>query len=288
MATLGRWRVLSITLFIFAGLALIADGCLQFRMSETEIRNYFKNANYPVQLKQYKALGRSLTYLEAGADSLPLVVFVHGSPGSLSAFIHFLKDTTLLSRAQLIAVDRPGFGSSGFGFGERSLEKQAAMLKPVLEAHSTQRPIILVGHSLGGPVVARIAMDYPGLVDGLVMVAPSIDPDLEPVEWYRPVMATPPVRWLLPRSMKASNEEIYKLDEELREMVPRWADMHVNTIVIQGMKDNLVDPGNAQFAQQHMTHAPVTLVVIEDLDHFVPWNRPDLIRSAILKQLERE
>jgi pimeloyl-ACP methyl ester carboxylesterase len=61
----------------------------------------------------------------------PLVIFVHGSPGSLSAFIDFMTDSILLQSARLISVDRPGFGDANFGYAESSLARQAALLKPV-------------------------------------------------------------------------------------------------------------------------------------------------------------
>ena len=45
--------------------------------------------------------------------------------------------------------------------------------------------IMLIGHSLGGPVIARMAMDYPDAYQGLIFVAASIDPEMEKEEWYR-------------------------------------------------------------------------------------------------------
>ncbi len=148
------------------------DSCMQFRMSKSEIDTFFANKEKKGTLRTY-TIGsyRKINYLAVGDNNLPLVIFVHGSPGSLSAFIDFMADTNLLSRAQLISVDRPGFGYSNFGYAEPSLEKQSADLKPILEQHKNHRPIILVGHSLGGPVIARMAMDYPELIDGLVLVA---------------------------------------------------------------------------------------------------------------------
>ena len=164
---------------------------MQFRMSKPEIDQYFVSKEHKGTLHRYESGRRVMNYLEVGDSALPLVVFVHGSPGSLSAFIDFMADTALLAKAQLVTVDRPGFGASNFGYAEPSLQKQADLLKPILESHKHQRPVILVGHSLGGPLIARMAMDYPELVDGLVMVAPSIDPELEPNEWFRAPLATP-------------------------------------------------------------------------------------------------
>lgn len=256
---------------------------MQFRMSSSEIKQYFSKRGLQESEHSYKIGSRVINYIHVGHESLPLVLLVHGSPGSLSAFIHFLADTILLEKVQLVAVDRPGFGSSNFGYAEPSLEKQAALLKPILEKYKNEYPTILVGHSLGGPVIARMAMEYPALVDGLVMVAPSIDPDLEPKEWFRGPFALPFLKWILPRSIRASNDEIWNLKPELQTMISMWPKVKATTIVIQGGKDSLVPRANADFAKKMITNAPLELVIKEDMNHFVPWNNPDLIRNAILK-----
>ncbi len=260
----------------------LLDSCMQFRMNSSEIKTYFSKRGLTETQHSYKVGNRVINYVHVGDENKPLIIFVHGSPGSLSAFIHFLADTVLLKQVQLITIDRPGFGSSNFGYAEPSLKKQASLLKPLLEKYEA-RPTILVGHSLGGPVIARMAMDYPELIDGLVMVAPSIDPDLEPKEWFRGALALPFLKWLLPRSIRASNDEIWNLKPELQNMVPQWSEVKANTIVIQGKLDTLVPPGNAAYAKKMMTNASVELVLKEDMNHFVPWNNPQLIRDAILK-----
>ena len=279
------WLALVI-IFLFGGLLFLMDSCLQFRMSKSEIDTYFAAKKDKGRVHQYFIEKRRINYLVVGDSLKPLLVFVHGSPGSLSAFIDFMADTVLLSKAQLISIDRPGFGYSNFGFAEASLQKQAAYLKPILEKHKKQRPIILVGHSLGGPVICRMAMDYPELVDGLIIVAGSIAPDLEPNEWFRAPLATPFFSWMMPRSLRASNKEIYRLKPELQKMIPLYPKIKASTIVIQGGKDVLVDPGNADFAKKMIVNAPVKLMLKADMNHFVPWTHPEMIRAAAIELID--
>jgi pimeloyl-ACP methyl ester carboxylesterase len=271
----------------FVLLFMIAlHSCVSFRMSAKEVEEFFEKRNLPAVQRKYSEGFRNIHYVQAGDTTQPLVVFVHGSPGSLSAFIDFLTDSALLKKSLLITTDRPGFGYSNFGVAEPSLEKQAALLRPILEKHKHNRPIILVGHSLGGPVIARMAIDYPELIDGLVLVAASIDPALEPNEtWFRAPLATPFLRWILPRSFRASNEEIYQLKPQLEQMLPLWKNITCPVYVVQGKQDNLVPAGNADFARKMLINAPVTLVWKDDMDHFVPWSNPELIRESILKLL---
>jgi len=281
-----RKRFAFISIFIFAGSLFLMDSCLQFRMSKSEIDKYFATKKDKGKVHQYSVEDRRINYLTVGDSEKPLVIFVHGSPGSLSAFIDFMADTVLLKKAELISVDRPGFGYSNFGFAEPSLEKQSSFLKPILEKHKIQRPVILVGHSLGGPVICRMAMDYPELVDGLVIVAGSIDPELEPKEWFRAPLATPFFSWMMPRSLRASNKEIYRLKPQLEQMIPLYPKIKANTIVIQGGKDDLVHPGNADFAKKMITNAPVKLMLREDMNHFVPWIHPEMIREAVVELIQ--
>lgn len=275
---------------IFAAIAVaffaMMHSCMQFRMSSSEIREHLGTSRYPPRQQEYVIEGQKIKYVAVGDSTRPCVVFIHGSPGSLSAFIDFLGDTALLKQAELIAVDRPGFGESNFGVGERSLAKQARVLVPILKRAAGKRPLILVGHSLGGPIIARVAMDYPNLVQGLVFVAASIDPDLEPNEaWFRGPLATPFLRWVLPRSLRASNEELYHLKPELQSMLPLWKNITVPCIVIQGGEDSLVPAGNADFARKMLINAHVEYVLPPDVNHFIPWTNPELIRNAVTKMV---
>jgi pimeloyl-ACP methyl ester carboxylesterase len=267
-----------------ACLMLLMDSCMQFRLSQSEIEDHFASRKQTFTQEQYRVGKRTMHYVQTGNPAGSLVLFVHGSPGSFSDFIQFLSDTTL-QQALLISVDRPGFGQSSFGWGEPSLQKQAACIKPILEKYRQHRPITLVGHSLGGPVIARLAIDYPELVDGLIFVAASVDPTLEPPRWWRTPFATPFFRWMLPRSLKASNDEIYPLGPQLSEMQPLWPTLQAKTIVIQGTKDSLVPAANAEFIRRQLTATTPVMIYEEGMDHFVPWSHPHLIKNAVLHML---
>ena len=85
-----------------------------------------------------------------------------------------------------------------------------------------------------------------------------------------------------------SNEEIFPHKEELIELAEILPSFHTPTIVIQGMDDQLVRPGNADYLEQTMSGADrLEIWRIEGLNHFVPWSRPDLITKAIQKLTEK-
>jgi pimeloyl-ACP methyl ester carboxylesterase len=278
---------LLISYLAILALAQLFSGCMTFRLSKAEIDEQFKNTIFKPTEYRIKVLDREINYAEIGNDSLPVVFFVHGSPGSWSAFSGFMKDSALLKKIKMVSVDRAGFGFSDLGNGEKSLEKQAAYLKPILEKYKTKdKKLILIGHSLGGPMLARMAIDYPELIDNLIFIAPSIDPTLEPTRWYRYILDSIFIRYIIPRSFRASNVEILYLKEDLEAMLPFWKNIRQPTIVIQGKKDVLVHPDNAKFAQKMLINAQSIQIWLKDgMNHFVPWSNPELIKEAILKSL---
>jgi pimeloyl-ACP methyl ester carboxylesterase len=264
----------------------ILSSCMSFKTSQKDIDKAFAGYRLKPIQHQLKVDDVMMNYAEIGSDTLPVAFFVHGSPGSWSGFLDFMKDTVLLKKVKMVSVDRIGFGESDYGYAEESLVRQAAYLKPiVLKYKQMGKKITLIGHSMGGPVIARMAMDYPELIDNLIIVAGSIAPDLEPNEkWFRVPMDFTPIRVLIPASFRASNHEILYLKPELEKMLPLWKNIRQPVIVIQGGKDFLVSPKNADFAEKMLVNSKsVKIVKVDTMNHFVPWSHPQLIKKAILE-----
>lgn len=258
---------------------LIFSSC-EFRMDDEEARKSLKVSPVEIQFGDVMVEDRNIHYAYTDQGKGIMAVFVHGSPGSWNAFINFFKADTLSEKLDLLALDRAGFGNSGFGFAERSLKVQAYQIKKVLDQFPDKQKI-LIGHSLGGPVVARMAMDYPSDFLGTIMVAPSIDPELEEDEWYRKVINSKIGSFFTPKEFVVSNDEIMSLKSELEAMVPLWEQIKIPTIVIQGTEDSLVPKENAAFAQEMLPDSLLSVIMLEGANHFIPWSHPGVITKAI-------
>ncbi|MDX1913189.1 MAG: alpha/beta hydrolase, partial [Saprospiraceae bacterium] len=233
--------------------------------------------------------GRHIHAVEISAmDSLPPVMFVHGSPGSSDAFTDYLADTVLSGHARLVAIDRPGFGyTEAFGRPEPSLEKQAMALKTVLDQIAPGEKALLVGHSLGGPIVAKFAMMYPEQTAGLLIVAGSIDPAQEEHPWWQGAIHVPPLKWVVPKALWASNAEIIPLEKELEQMRPAWTEIRCPVRLIHAVNDRLVPVENVAFAREALAHLPgFKADILPDGDHFILWNQQPLVKAAILGMLQ--
>ncbi len=259
---------------------------MSFSATDKEVEEYYKDEAYEPNSVFYKVNDYEMHYKYLDLGNSASVVFIHGTPGSWSAFMDYFTDSLYYDQFNIAAPDRPGFGKSSYAKPIKSLEEQAELLKPMLQ--QIPAPRILVGHSLGGPIIARMAMDYPELIDGLVMLAPALDPKLEPDEdWFRVPMRWPVIGTLAPKVFRISNEELIFLDEELELMMPLWEEIEIPTIVIQGGADDLVHPGNAPFADSMLVNAPVEIVFLENQNHFLPWNEYPLVRQKVLELYEQ-
>lgn len=281
---LFRWVKKIGILTVFFLLILKFSGCVRLRDSPRKIRSKFEDKGFDVKLTTLTVDNKSLHFVSTSRDSLkPYVVFVHGSPGSLNNYYNSMFDSTLRSDFEMISIDRPGFGFSDFGRSVPSLSEQARIIKPLLDSlKSSGRKVILVGHSYGGPLVGQITVMYPEIIDALVIVAGSIDPDLEPKEWWRKPANSIWVRWILPQVMVTSNQEILALKNDLENLKSSWKEIKKPVLVIQGEKDILVDPANADFAEKEITSSRYFRVIrVPGVNHFIPFQQDSLITQAL-------
>ena len=268
---LGPWTRRVVVL----GGALALIGCSIPGPEASEAEMSAKLPHHALQLPA----GYALSYLEAGDAQGRLVIFVHGTPGDAEAWADYLMSVPKDFR--YISVDRPGFGQSGPDDAVVSLAEQAKALAAIIRAKGG-KPAVLVGHSLGGPIIAQLAVDAPDLVAALVMVAGSLDPAQENVPFIQYVGDTWPVSALLPRMMRNANREIIALEPQLAALAPRLASIHVPVTIVHGTKDDLVPFANVAFMKKHMTGTKtMEVTAIEGQNHFLPWNSKPQVEAAI-------
>lgn len=225
---------------------------------------------------------QNLHYAEAGNPQNPMIVFVHGTPGSWDAWGDFLVNSELQKKYYLISVDRPGFGKSQPGKSVTELQKQSEIIGAVLKLKQNSQKVILVGHSYGGPVVMKMALDFPELVGGIVLVASPADPQLEKIVWYQRLANLAFSRWVLPTSINVCIDEIYPLKEELQKIEAQLTGLKSFVSVIHGGKDSLVPVKNVDYLKLKVpTHLLIDLKMNSDWNHFIPWNQSGQIIDSI-------
>ncbi len=222
-----------------------------------------------------------LSYLHSNDETGPRVIYIHGTPGSADGWADFL--VAPIANTESIAVDRLGFGQSGpkDGSGEPSFAAQAEAIAPLLVERNGRWPI-LVGHSLGGPIAARLAAAYPDRVSGLVIVAGSLDPAQEKPDLAQRIATTGLVRFFLPRMLDNTMGELDAAKRETTLLKPMLDHITCPVIIIHGENDELVPYANVAYMKSMLIRSQrVEAVTLEKQGHFVPWQRPEAIREAI-------
>lgn len=254
-----------------------------------------------------------LRYLRAGAGEP--AVFLHG----WGAFKELWWDTlrALAPHYTVIALDWPGHGSPPLPPDSEVLSALAQQTIETCQALDL-RQVTLVGHSLGGNVAARVALERADLIARLVLVAAAIDAAhlsrlsriyVHP-RWgerairlerritapLRPIGARVPhehrgsyLRAWARRTFYMSHVETQVLHHFLAALHrgsigDRVADIAQPALIITGARDPLVHPRQAKILADTIPGAE--LVVIEGALHTPMDERPDEFQQALLRFLQ--
>ena len=227
-----------------------------------------RRADFFFQTNVQEIQDNNITGLMTGEGQA--VVFIHGSPANAMRWAQYLEDVP--DGYQFISIDRRGFGNRKHQ--QVNVEQDYEELKAYVQ--TLDNPII-VGHSLGGALAVRLASTLP--IKGLVLVASSIDPNLERVLGVQKIGNHPLVRWILSRSVKNSNAEMLQLPKFMFETEKYLNKVSASIYIVHAVDDKLVPIENVAYAQKHFKNMTVSSPDVAG--HFVPWTHPELVMNAI-------
>lgn len=235
---------------------------------------------YTLHRSQQAGIAR---YASGREQPAPLLLFIHGTPGSWQGYEAYLADPGLQSEFGLMAVDRPGFGASAAGL-TTDLEQQA---QTILDAVPADRALYVIGHSLGGPIALWSALLAPQRVCGVLLIAASLDPALEYPRWYNKLASLWLVDWLIPQVWSHANREVMALPTELSRLLSRLPAVAAPVSIVQGALDGLVLPSSPQAIIPLLPAESTRLREVPDAGHFLLWERRELVVEELLR-LTRE
>src|SRR6202171_5896244 len=154
--------------------------------------------SYPAQGKMIEVAGAMLNVVDIGPRDAagPPIVMLHGASSNLEVMRQPLGDR-LAKDHRVILIDRPGHGWSTRARPEDSTPAiQGRMIDEALTRLGVGEAILVV-HSWSGALGARMALDYPNRVAGLVMLAPVAYPWRGGVGWYNKLVTVPVIGPLL-------------------------------------------------------------------------------------------
>lgn len=214
------------------------------------------------------------------------VLLVHGLSGSTLWWSRNVRP--LAEHFRVIAVDLSGFGGLRRYRDPFKLEHAAEWLWLLLRALGIWRAH-LIGHSMGGYICLRIAMEHPGAVRRLVLAAPAgvplaaslfgeVVPLLGALRYagpsFLPVLAYDGNR-MGPRTLLSTARDIIQLNigDELK-------NVRTPTLLIWGDRGRLVPPTNSAELRKMLPNA--SLVVLAGGGHVVMYDRASEFNSTAL------
>lgn len=251
------------------------------------------------------------------AGELTPVVLVHGLAGTHAYWLPVAR--RLARTRRVLAPDLPGFGASrplGRGW---SLEEAADALADALARLGVQRAA-LVGHSMGGALVATVALRRPELVDRLVLVAPIGFRPMRPRPSWRlgPLLhlrrALRPLGLLLSRhaptaqrliggvvenptrvdlelaralidgSLRARRTGQAGLDVIARDLAEHAGEIRVPTLVVWGRRDRAVSVSHLGAVVDAVPGARP--LVLDGSGHLPMLDEPDALAAALSRFLD--
>lgn len=274
--------LLGIIALLLLGLHL---GARSFIGTASSAHDYFEKTNTPYQLDSVNYNGRILEYYSTGLDTpgSPIILFIHGAPGSWIGFKEFLVNDRLRDMAKLLSMNRPGYGHNSDGIATVSIADQTKAVKLILDKYKSSK-VMLVGHSYGGPILGKLAADYPDQIDAGFMIAPVNDPESEPVKWYAYLCDLPILRSILPSFIQVATAEKMSHKAELGKIISDWNKITVPILHYHGALDNLAPfEQNIAFSKKHIDPNCLQLVTNETHDHLVIWDKTNVILGLIIR-----
>lgn len=119
----------------------------------------------------YKIDDQAIHVKEEGAADRQIALFIHGWSSSWYALSPIFQEFN--RRYRVMAVDLPGYGESP-RLKERTTIPAYADLLAKLIREVTDKPIVLIGHSMGGMISLTLTLRHPELVERMILICPTI------------------------------------------------------------------------------------------------------------------
>jgi pimeloyl-ACP methyl ester carboxylesterase len=233
-------------------------------------------------------------YIKCLGTGSPIVILEAGWGDGASTWSLIQPEISKYTR--ICAYDRVGLGHSDPGPEPKTYFQAVTDLHALVNAAKIRAPFILVGHSLGGMYMLLFTHRYSGEVAGLILVdsshpdsfelslaaMPTESPsDSESVKFYR--------EWFSSYNKDPSMRSEYFETGSLGDL-PLIVLTAPNKTRAEDVPEELNDKFNQIWLELHeelvLLSTNSTHIIIQDSDHFIHHDRPDVVIDAILTMIE--
>ncbi|REA63117.1 alpha/beta hydrolase [Dyadobacter luteus] len=282
---MSNFRFLRSAVVVIFLSATLSSCFSKYIISAKQVRKHYASKDVRPETKLIQNDTLALQVASVGADTLPMLLLIHGAPGSLWGYMNLMDDAELQKKYHIVSVDRIGYGKSRLKKRKyvTSIELQARALLPVFSLNKSEEKVVVLGRSYGAPIAAKLVSMIPEEVKELIMVSPVIDPEKEKFYWFSKWGRNSFVQLFLPGEFNTATAEKYSHADELRKLLPVWQNLDVRTTVIQGGNDWIADPANFEFAKRHIKSKKAQYIFLFNAGHMITYTHADMIREMLLR-----
>ncbi len=248
----------------------------------------------------YSSDGAALAYRVEGPTGVPTLLFVHGWQADGRVWGALVE--RLSKRFRCIVVDLRGAGNSSAAPGPYQLARYAGDLSDAIEVLGLD-PIVVVGHSMGGAIAQRLAIDRPEAIEGLVLIAPvpaggmplsdkmldmfrgTVSDDAKAVRWLRALTVRelePALSALLFAAARGVRPEVALESFDawrLADFADEAATIETPTLILAPSADR------PDFARERVGDliAGSQFEMLPDCGHYAPLECPDAVAARIVR-----
>jgi pimeloyl-ACP methyl ester carboxylesterase len=233
------------------------------------------------------------------------VVLLHGWGGSLNSLTGLQDIIVEHGGYRVFNLDLPGFGQSQLPEKVLTLDDYVEIIAGFIKKENLFKPV-LVGHSFGGKLSAALAVTYPELVGGLVLIdASGINPHnsrrkslfLIPAKVFGSVFSIPGLNLIKPAARSffykhLVRERDYLDSQNLRQTFLNIVNTHLDkvlgkiktpTLLIWGEDDTLTPLWMGEKMAELIPDS--RLEVVAGKKHILPKTSPEIVAKIILAYL---
>lgn len=273
-----------------------------------------------LSLHAVEAGGHQWTYVERDSDRVdaPTLVLLHGYTGSKENWYRLVHQ--LGPHYRIVIPDLPGWGQSerkpgaDYGYAAQA-DNVAAFIRTI-----SDKPVVLVGHSMGGGIAAVVAARYPddiarvALLDasgvrfkdnrfGIDVLAgknPFAVTDAASLEHYLDILfydrgARPPIPWPASKAVIAFRRSEGDFEQSVLDRVGRSderflpydlaADIREPALLLWCRQDQVIDASALQIFGARMPQA--SKVLLDGCGHMSLMEKPAAVAQAIQALIEK-
>ena len=238
--------------------------------------------------------GRKIHYQQSGRGKP--ILLVHGWGGSINS-LNALRQL-LAQKYQTTSLDLPGFGQSDPPHSSWGVTQYGELLANFIK-HLELTKITFFGHSFGGSLGIFLAVNYPELINKLILCASSFKRENKTsvaTKTIKKFGQSIPILNQLEQPLKKIYYRIFFPDSDLvkfphlesnfkkimsEDLTSYLVKIRQSTLILWGSTDHYIPVKQAYELKQKITNS--RLVLFENIGHNLPLKYPKLIYQEIEK-----